>query len=67
MTVMVLCDSVKGLELKTSIHTIVSGDEELARVRTSRRGEEIDDLVDDLLDAGEFDDEDLVYDEYLIN
>ena len=67
MTVMVLCDSVKGLELKTSFHTNVSGDEELVRLRSSRRGQEIDDWVDDLLDAGEFDDEDMVYDEYLIN
>ena len=67
MTVMVLCDSVKGLELKKAFHTNVSGDEELVRLRSSRRGQEIDDWVDDLLDVGEFDDEDMVYDEYLIN
>ena len=67
LTVMVLCDSVKGLELKTSFHMNVSGDEELVHVRSSRHGREIDDFVDDLLDAGEFDDEDMVYDEYLIN
>lgn len=54
--------------METNFRLEVSGDEERVRMMTMGKGGRVNDFVDDLLDAGEFDDdEDMVYDEYLMN
>lgn len=64
LRVVVLCDSVLGLEVEQRLEMMVTGDEEQTKGKTTEAAvvEE-----DEALDAAEFADDDVVYDEYLVD
>ena len=66
LTVRVLCDSVKGIDISQEMKVrVTSNEEELTN--TELKGVEVKDAVDEELNDSEFDDDDIEYDEYLAN
>lgn len=66
LTVRVVCDSVKGIDVTQEMKVHVTGDEEELK-NAELKGVEVKDAVDEELNDSEFDDDDIEYDEYLAN
>lgn len=66
LTVRVVCDSVKGIDVTQEMKVRVTGDEEELK-NAELKGVEVKDAVDEELNDSEFDDDDIEYDEYLAN
>ena len=65
LRVLVLCDSVVGLDVEKKLEIEVTGDEEQVKKGMNKEVTE-EDVEDDALNAEEFDD-DVVFDEYLMD
>ena len=65
LRVLVLCDSVVGLDVEETLEIEVTGDEEQMKNRLKEVMEK--EVEDDVLNADEFDDADVVFDEYLMD
>lgn len=66
LRVLVLCDSVVGLDVEKKLEIEVTGDEEQVKKRAGNKSISEEEVEDDALDADEFDD-DVVFDEYLMD
>lgn len=64
LSVRVVCDSVKGIDVAQTLHVTVTGNEEELK-SAEMQGVDVKDAVDDKLDEEQFDDDDIEYDEYL--
>ena len=64
LRVVILCDSVLGLEVEQRLEVTVTGDEEQTKGKTTEAATVVE---DEALDATEFADDDVVYDEYLVD
>lgn len=64
LSVHVVCDSVKGIDVAQTLHVTVTGNEEELK-NTEIQDVEVKDAVDDAMDEEQFDDDDIEYDEYL--
>lgn len=65
LRVLVLCDSVVGLDVEKKLEIEVTGDEEQVKKGVKKEATE-EDIEDDVLNAEEFED-DMVFDEYLMD
>lgn len=64
LSVRVVCDSVKGIDVAQTLHVTVTGNEEELK-NAEMQGVDVKDAVDEALDEEQFDDDDIEYDEYL--